>query len=64
MESKLVEDARHEIKAVMCVHNETSATNLLFGLREAISMLVNEEGLENVFRRHYRHAGLERRSTI
>jgi alanine-glyoxylate transaminase / serine-glyoxylate transaminase / serine-pyruvate transaminase len=157
VESKLVEDARHEIKAVMCVHNETStgvtsrigevrramdaakhpallivdvisslastdyrqdewrvdvtvagsqkglmlppglsfnavsekalsvsrtaqlprafwswenmlqpnqsgffpytpATNLLFGLREAISMLVNEEGLENVFRRHYRHA--------
>jgi alanine-glyoxylate transaminase / serine-glyoxylate transaminase / serine-pyruvate transaminase len=34
----------------------TPATNLLFGLREAISMLVNEEGLENVFRRHYRHA--------
>jgi alanine-glyoxylate transaminase / serine-glyoxylate transaminase / serine-pyruvate transaminase len=24
VESKLVEDARHEIKAVMCVHNETS----------------------------------------
>jgi alanine-glyoxylate transaminase/serine-glyoxylate transaminase/serine-pyruvate transaminase len=34
----------------------TPATNLLFGLREAISMLVKEEGLENVFRRHYRHA--------
>jgi len=34
----------------------TPATNLLFGLRETISMLVNEEGLENVFRRHYRHA--------
>jgi len=34
----------------------TPATNLLFGLREAISMLVNEEGLENVFRRHYRLA--------
>jgi alanine-glyoxylate transaminase/serine-glyoxylate transaminase/serine-pyruvate transaminase len=33
----------------------TPATNLLFGLREAISMLVYEEGLENVFRRHYRH---------
>jgi alanine-glyoxylate transaminase / serine-glyoxylate transaminase / serine-pyruvate transaminase len=34
----------------------TPATNLLFGLREAISMLVNEEGLKKVFRRHYRHA--------
>ena len=33
----------------------TPATNLLFGLGEAISMLVYEEGLENVFRRHYRH---------
>jgi alanine-glyoxylate transaminase/serine-glyoxylate transaminase/serine-pyruvate transaminase len=34
----------------------TPATNLLFGLREAISILVYEEGLENVFRRHYRLA--------
>jgi alanine-glyoxylate transaminase / serine-glyoxylate transaminase / serine-pyruvate transaminase len=34
----------------------TPATNLFFGLREAISMLVYEEGLDNVFRRHYRHA--------
>jgi alanine-glyoxylate transaminase/serine-glyoxylate transaminase/serine-pyruvate transaminase len=34
----------------------TPATNLLFGLREAISMLVKEEGLENVFHRHRRHA--------
>jgi alanine-glyoxylate transaminase / serine-glyoxylate transaminase / serine-pyruvate transaminase len=33
----------------------TSATNLLFGLREAIAML-HEEGLENVFARHARHA--------
>jgi alanine-glyoxylate transaminase / serine-glyoxylate transaminase / serine-pyruvate transaminase len=34
----------------------TPATNLLYGLREAISMLVDEEGLEQVFRRHRRHA--------
>jgi alanine-glyoxylate transaminase / serine-glyoxylate transaminase / serine-pyruvate transaminase len=33
----------------------TSATNLLYGLREAIAML-REEGLENVFARHRRHA--------
>jgi alanine-glyoxylate transaminase / serine-glyoxylate transaminase / serine-pyruvate transaminase len=33
----------------------TSATNLLYGLREAIAML-HEEGLENVFARHRRHA--------
>ena len=33
----------------------TPATNLLFGLRESLAML-NEEGLENVFRRHYRLA--------
>ena len=32
----------------------TPATNLLYGLREAIAML-NEEGLENVFARHHRH---------
>jgi alanine-glyoxylate transaminase / serine-glyoxylate transaminase / serine-pyruvate transaminase len=32
----------------------TSATNLLYGLREAIAML-HEEGLENVFARHTRH---------
>jgi alanine-glyoxylate transaminase / serine-glyoxylate transaminase / serine-pyruvate transaminase len=34
----------------------TPATNLLYGLREAISMLVHEEGLDNVFCRHARHA--------
>lgn len=34
----------------------TPATNLLFGLREAISMLLDEEGLEAVFKRHQRHA--------
>jgi alanine-glyoxylate transaminase / serine-glyoxylate transaminase / serine-pyruvate transaminase len=32
----------------------TPATNLLYGLREAMAML-NEEGLENVFARHHRH---------
>jgi alanine-glyoxylate transaminase/serine-glyoxylate transaminase/serine-pyruvate transaminase len=32
----------------------TPATNLLYGLREAIAML-NEEGLDNVFARHGRH---------
>jgi alanine-glyoxylate transaminase / serine-glyoxylate transaminase / serine-pyruvate transaminase len=34
----------------------TPATNLLFGLREAITMLVAEEGLDAVFKRHQRHA--------
>jgi len=34
----------------------TPATNLLYGLREALKMLLEEEGLENVFRRHDRHA--------
>ena len=33
----------------------TPATNLLWGLREAMLML-HEEGLDNVFRRHDRHA--------
>jgi alanine-glyoxylate transaminase/serine-glyoxylate transaminase/serine-pyruvate transaminase len=33
----------------------TPATNLLYGLREAILMLVDEEGLEQVFSRHQRH---------
>lgn len=32
----------------------TPATNLLYGLREAVAMM-NEEGLENVFARHARH---------
>jgi alanine-glyoxylate transaminase/serine-glyoxylate transaminase/serine-pyruvate transaminase len=39
----------------------TPATNLLYGLREAIAML-NEEGLENVFARHDRHAEATRRA--
>ena len=37
----------------------TPATNLLYGLREAIAML-REEGLENVFARHQRHAAATR----
>jgi alanine-glyoxylate transaminase/serine-glyoxylate transaminase/serine-pyruvate transaminase len=40
----------------------TPATNLLYGLREAISMLVSEEGLENVVRRHQRHGEATRRA--
>jgi alanine-glyoxylate transaminase/serine-glyoxylate transaminase/serine-pyruvate transaminase len=44
----------------MLKHNQagffpfTPATNLLFGLREALKMM-EEEGLANVFRRHIRH---------
>jgi alanine-glyoxylate transaminase / serine-glyoxylate transaminase / serine-pyruvate transaminase len=34
----------------------TPSTNLLYGLRVALKMLVEEEGLENVFKRHDRHA--------
>src|SRR6478609_1844627 len=39
----------------------TPGTNLLYGLREAISML-EEEGLANVFARHDRHAEATRRA--
>ena len=39
----------------------TPATNLLFGLREAVAML-EEEGLERVFERHRRLAGAARRA--
>jgi alanine-glyoxylate transaminase/serine-glyoxylate transaminase/serine-pyruvate transaminase len=39
----------------------TPATSLLYGLAEAIDML-NEEGLENVFARHVRHAEGVRRA--
>ncbi|MBL0140926.1 MAG: aminotransferase class V-fold PLP-dependent enzyme [Betaproteobacteria bacterium] len=39
----------------------TPATNLLYGLREAIRML-EEEGLDNVFARHDRHAEATRRA--
>ncbi len=40
----------------------TPATNLLYGLREALSMLLDEEGLDNVFARHNRHAEATRRA--
>ena len=39
----------------------TPATNLLYGLAEAIDML-HEEGLDNVFRRHDRHAAATRKA--
>ena len=39
----------------------TPATNLLYGLHEAIAML-EEEGLANVFARHDRHAEATRRA--
>ena len=39
----------------------TPATNMLYGLREAIDML-NEEGLDNVFARHARHGEAARRA--
>jgi alanine-glyoxylate transaminase/serine-glyoxylate transaminase/serine-pyruvate transaminase len=51
----------------MSPHNDhgffpyTPATNMLFGLREALCML-QEEGLENVFARHQRHAEATRRA--
>ena len=40
----------------------TPATNLLFGLREALKMLLEEEGLPAVFHRHARHAEATRRA--
>ena len=39
----------------------TPATNMLYALAEAIDML-HEEGLENVFARHDRHAEATRRA--
>ena len=39
----------------------TPGTNLMYGLKEAIEML-NEEGLEQVFARHTRHAEATRRA--
>ncbi len=39
----------------------TPATNMLYGLNEAIAML-SEEGLDNVFARHDRHAEATRRA--
>jgi alanine-glyoxylate transaminase/serine-glyoxylate transaminase/serine-pyruvate transaminase len=40
----------------------TPATNLLYGLREALRMM-QEEGLANVYARHARHAEATRRAT-
>jgi len=34
----------------------TPATNLLYGLRESLKMLLDEQGLDQVFARHQRHA--------
>ena len=42
-------------KIMRCFFPYTPATNLFYGLDEAINMLL-EEGLENVFARHKRHA--------
>nr|WP_211232965.1 aminotransferase class V-fold PLP-dependent enzyme [Solirubrobacter soli] len=38
----------------------TSATNLLYGLHESLQILLRDEGLENVFARHARHAAATR----
>jgi len=40
----------------------TPATNLLYGLRVSLKMLVEEEGLDNVFKRHDHHAEAARRA--
>lgn len=40
----------------------TPATNLLYGLRESLQMLLREEGLQNVFARHARLAEATRRA--
>src|SRR2546423_9890404 len=40
----------------------TPATNLLYGLAEALKMLLEEEGLDAVFARHQRHAEAARRA--
>jgi alanine-glyoxylate transaminase/serine-glyoxylate transaminase/serine-pyruvate transaminase len=40
----------------------TPGTNLLYGLREALKMLLEEEGLDNVFARHARHGAATRRA--
>ncbi len=42
----------------------TPGTNLLYGLREALKMLLDEEGLDNVFSRHARHAEATRRAVV
>ncbi len=40
----------------------TPATNLLYALRESLKMLLDEEGLDNVFARHQRHGEATRRA--
>jgi alanine-glyoxylate transaminase/serine-glyoxylate transaminase/serine-pyruvate transaminase len=40
----------------------TPSTNLLYGLREALKILLEDEGLESVFARHRRHAEATRRA--
>src|SRR3954462_1237797 len=40
----------------------TPATNLLYGLREALKMLLEEKSLDAVFARHQRHAEATRRA--
>ncbi len=40
----------------------TPPTNLLFGLREALAMLLDEQGLPSVLARHRRHAEATRRA--
>jgi alanine-glyoxylate transaminase/serine-glyoxylate transaminase/serine-pyruvate transaminase len=40
----------------------TPGTNLLYGLRESLKMLLDEEGLDNVFARHARHGEATRRA--
>ena len=40
----------------------TPATNLLYALREALKMLLDEQGLDRVFARHQRHAEATRRA--
>jgi alanine-glyoxylate transaminase/serine-glyoxylate transaminase/serine-pyruvate transaminase len=40
----------------------TPATNLLYGLREALAMLLEEQGLDAVFARHQRHGEATRRA--
>ena len=40
----------------------TPATNLLYALRESLKMLLDEQGLDNVFARHQRHAEATRQA--
>ena len=40
----------------------TPATNLLYALHESLKMLLQEEGLDNVFARHQRHGEATRRA--